>query len=325
MGTKVSQASMKISKNENNQLRSLIKVLRPKIYITDSSSFKRLVQELTGNGRTIPSPPPPSKHQTELENVAIVNVEAQGEHESGMETSLDASVDSFDICNQLVSLTEELNQPCNHGEPESSMETSFDASVHSFKFCNQLVPVPEELNQPYNQLHFDDVTSDHLLTNQQTDVLTGQDFESLLLDIEQYPFSSSYSQIHQLEESLDRLYRIHKKQDMRLGIIQEAFVRGNHADYSHYSKRISSCMIVAKVSVSLAFPMEMKCNYLGIQVENDVREAGDIALFPIAANSLVLSLKPLCLVLPWPGAGSAKSTGIGSLRGFEKKWKMRKG
>ncbi|KAH8509179.1 hypothetical protein H0E87_011083 [Populus deltoides] len=274
MGKKVSQASMKISKNEKNQLGSLIKVLRPKVYITDSSSFKRLVQELTGNGKTIPSPPPPSKPQTVLENVAVVNVEAHGEPvssmetpidasidslefgdqlvsfteelnqpynhgepesnmytsfdasvdslelcdqlvsftgelnqphnhggpESSMETSFDASVDSFEFCNQLVSFTEEPNQPYNRGEPESSMETSFDASVDSFEYCNQLVPFIEELNQPYNQLHFDDVTLNHLSIYQQIDMLTGQDFESLLLDIEQYPFSSSYSQTHMLEE-----------------------------------------------------------------------------------------------------------------------------
>ncbi|KAF9682832.1 hypothetical protein SADUNF_Sadunf05G0149200 [Salix dunnii] len=270
MGKKVSQASMKISKKEKNQLSSLIKVLRPKVYITDRSSFKRLVQELTGNGKTVPSPPPPSKPQTVLENVAAVTVEAHGEPVSSMETPIDASVDSIDFGDELVSFTEELNQPCNHGEPESSiyasheasvdslefcnqlvsftgepnqpcnhgepgssMEIFFDASVDSFEFCNQLVsyieepknqpyihgepesrmesvdsfeycnqllPFIEELNQPCNQLHFDDITSNHLSIYQHIDMLTGQDFESLILDIEQYPYSSSYSQIHKLEE-----------------------------------------------------------------------------------------------------------------------------
>jgi hypothetical protein len=118
-----------------------------------------------------------------------------------METSLDASVDLFGFCNQLVSSTEELNQPCKYGESESSMETSFDESVNSLEFCNKLVSFTEELNQPYSHLYFDDISSDHDLTiNKQTDMLTDQDFESLLLGIEQYPFSSSYSQIHQIEE-----------------------------------------------------------------------------------------------------------------------------
>lgn len=55
---------MKISKHEKKQqLNSLIKILRPKVYITDTSNFKNLVQELTGNGKYSPvdsSPPPPS-------------------------------------------------------------------------------------------------------------------------------------------------------------------------------------------------------------------------------------------------------------------------
>lgn len=46
-----SQSSLKISKNsEKKSLNSLISALRPKVYITDSLSFKQLVQELTGNG-----------------------------------------------------------------------------------------------------------------------------------------------------------------------------------------------------------------------------------------------------------------------------------
>lgn len=62
MGKKFSQDSVKISKmsssNKKINLNSLIKVLRPKVYITDSSTFKTLVQELTGNGNGITSPSP---------------------------------------------------------------------------------------------------------------------------------------------------------------------------------------------------------------------------------------------------------------------------
>ncbi|KAI6673230.1 hypothetical protein NL676_001136 [Syzygium grande] len=60
----VSEASMKVSKNSEKKphphqqhLHSLIKVLKPKVYITDASSFKRLVQELTGNARSNPLVP----------------------------------------------------------------------------------------------------------------------------------------------------------------------------------------------------------------------------------------------------------------------------
>ncbi|XAR52803.1 hypothetical protein NMG60_11021079 [Bertholletia excelsa] len=50
---KASKAStMKISKpSDTKNLSNLIKILRPKVYITDSSTFKTLVQELTGNGK----------------------------------------------------------------------------------------------------------------------------------------------------------------------------------------------------------------------------------------------------------------------------------
>ncbi|KAK1325681.1 hypothetical protein QJS10_CPA01g01678 [Acorus calamus] len=48
---KRNQRSLKICKdNYRKQENSLSKVLPPKVYITDSSSFKSLVQDLTGNG-----------------------------------------------------------------------------------------------------------------------------------------------------------------------------------------------------------------------------------------------------------------------------------
>lgn len=62
MGKKIltlNQASLKTSKHQKKhqqqrqqqqQFDSLINVLRPKVYITDTSCFKKLVQELTGNG-----------------------------------------------------------------------------------------------------------------------------------------------------------------------------------------------------------------------------------------------------------------------------------
>lgn len=49
MGKQMSKASVKISKNYNESLK-------PRVYITHSSSFKTLVQELTGkNGAPQPS------------------------------------------------------------------------------------------------------------------------------------------------------------------------------------------------------------------------------------------------------------------------------
>lgn len=57
MGKKLSEASLKISKNHQTQqqMSSMIKALRPKVYITHSSRFKKLVQDLTGNNITVRS------------------------------------------------------------------------------------------------------------------------------------------------------------------------------------------------------------------------------------------------------------------------------
>lgn len=44
----------------NSQSQKLIKLLKPKVYITESCNFKNLVQQLTGyNGSIISSSPPP--------------------------------------------------------------------------------------------------------------------------------------------------------------------------------------------------------------------------------------------------------------------------
>lgn len=59
---------MKICKHDEKRQKhkdNLIKILRPKVYITHSSNFKNLVQQLTGNinetySSPITSPPPPN-------------------------------------------------------------------------------------------------------------------------------------------------------------------------------------------------------------------------------------------------------------------------
>ncbi|KAF8007812.1 hypothetical protein BT93_K1720 [Corymbia citriodora subsp. variegata] len=68
MGKKVmvsEASSVKVSRNHekkprpdhHHQLHCQIKDLKPKVYITDASSFKRLVQELTGNAASNPAVP----------------------------------------------------------------------------------------------------------------------------------------------------------------------------------------------------------------------------------------------------------------------------
>lgn len=93
MGKKPSQASKKIPKNDKKQFNSLIKVLRPKVYITDSSNFKRLVQELTGNGNPISFVPPPIPEP--VMEVPTVEIDDHGYQERSLDSSVDSSEGSI--------------------------------------------------------------------------------------------------------------------------------------------------------------------------------------------------------------------------------------
>nr|KYP52248.1 hypothetical protein KK1_025852 [Cajanus cajan] len=165
MGRKVSQESLKISKNDHqkHQFNSLIKVLRPKVYITDSSSFKKLVQELTGNGSpTTLSPPPLEPNMVECFH-HLVGTETQKDPE----TSPDEYV-------SIISPEETTN---------NSPELCYDALMN------------EEFNQVCNQLCLDDLAFHDSLTNQSIDhLLAYQNLESLLLDVEPNPFYNCYEQ-----------------------------------------------------------------------------------------------------------------------------------
>ncbi|KAJ4850455.1 hypothetical protein Tsubulata_030397 [Turnera subulata] len=107
----------KICKNEKQQFNDLIQVLRPKVFITDSSNFKRLVQELTGNESSTPSPQLAGRPRNDQEPpVPIIGIDDQQDRlpQGGMETPVDGFVDSLELCNQLF-LAEEMNQVHNSG------------------------------------------------------------------------------------------------------------------------------------------------------------------------------------------------------------------
>lgn len=86
--TQPATASLKTPKNEK-QLHRLEKFLRPKVYITDSSSFKQLVQELTGyQTRTTNIPPEEVEKVPNMENIEIAS------------TAMDSSFCMFDSFEQ---------------------------------------------------------------------------------------------------------------------------------------------------------------------------------------------------------------------------------
>ncbi|KAK2661932.1 hypothetical protein Ddye_000506 [Dipteronia dyeriana] len=148
-------------KNENcpkkQQLNHLIKVLRPKVYITDTSNFKSLVQQLTGNINATSSSSSsslslPSSHSSPLDRTEVVlHVEDDDHQINGGDhvnhqlpqhsnnnrsveaaSSFEASVDSFDqLCdinvNMLSSLEAENQCWVQLNEISSSMNEQYSS------------------------------------------------------------------------------------------------------------------------------------------------------------------------------------------------------
>ena len=162
MGKNLNKASQKISKNEKQQFNSLIKVLRPKVYITDSSSFKQLVQELTGNGSSTTTSPTPLELNM-VENYPLIGDEVQRVH---TDTSFEVSVEN-------------------------------EATTNSSELC-YTATMNEEFDQVWNQMCLDHVVLEDSMASQPLDPLWAhQNLESLLLDVEPSPFFNCYAQIDQ--------------------------------------------------------------------------------------------------------------------------------
>ena len=161
--------SSKASKNNNihekKDLNRLIKVLRPKVYITDSASFKMLVQELTGNGSssspiasqsTIPMKP----QERRIKEALVIDVEEE-----------------------------------YLGDPESSFESSIEAEPYSCEFLNQLC-LDQEFNQMCKEIGLEDMNSGSSQANQlDTDLFAYCDIDSSLLDTTNpYTFCGGFDQ-----------------------------------------------------------------------------------------------------------------------------------
>lgn len=130
MGKKISHKISKDEKKNNNNnkdFHSCIKVLKPKVYITDNSNFKRLVHELTGNRNSNTTFSPPSTEtQVVIEKVVpVIDLEDQRESvytssssSSTREVSIDASIeilpDHYELlCNQVFCSDEDFVQVCD--------------------------------------------------------------------------------------------------------------------------------------------------------------------------------------------------------------------
>lgn len=164
MGKKLNQASLKITKKEKQEFNSLIKVLRPKVYITDSSSFKKLVQELTGNRTSTTTSSPTPLEQKMVENSTQIEAEALRDH---TETSVEVSVST-------------------EATTSSSHESCYTALMDN------------EFNQVCNQICLEDTVLEDSVAGLPLDHLWAyQNLESLLCGDELYPFFNCYAQIEQ--------------------------------------------------------------------------------------------------------------------------------
>ncbi|AES70062.1 hypothetical protein MtrunA17_Chr3g0096191 [Medicago truncatula] len=175
MGKKVinQASSLKSSKNiihEKQQFNNLIKVLKPKVYITKSSCFKKLVQELTGNGNTNTLFPQTLEVPKVVESCNIIESET-------------SSVENASFSPEATSYNS-----------SNTSEFSSDALLN------------EEFNQVCNQLCLDESLffQDSFLNEPLDDQLSAfQNLESLLFDVETNPpFYSFYEQIEMADVSI---------------------------------------------------------------------------------------------------------------------------
>ncbi|TXG54543.1 hypothetical protein EZV62_019799 [Acer yangbiense] len=166
-------------KNENcskkQQLNHLIKVLRPKVYITDTSNFKSLVQQLTGNINATSSSSlslPPSSQSSPLDRTEVVLHVEDDHHIHGGDDH---------------QLPQQSNTNCSAEEANSS---SFEASVdndHSFdQLCDINVNMLSSLEaENGSRVQLNEISSSSSSMNEQYsswDWLAYQEIESWLLD-----------------------------------------------------------------------------------------------------------------------------------------------
>ncbi|KAK9063872.1 hypothetical protein SSX86_017744 [Deinandra increscens subsp. villosa] len=160
------QPSFKSSKKQQHthQFNSLIKVLKPKVFITSSSNFKTLVQELTGNGSHSPVPPT-TIHVVSPEPTQVIHID-DDQHDSP-DPSHDYSFDPSLECSPDPSLDRSLD--CNH-------DPSLDNMFSSFDYGNCL---SEELGSLQWSEDLDNMFMDYASRESEL-----RDIESWLLDIE---------------------------------------------------------------------------------------------------------------------------------------------
>uniref|UniRef100_M1DHH2 VQ domain-containing protein n=1 Tax=Solanum tuberosum TaxID=4113 RepID=M1DHH2_SOLTU len=117
----VSQLSQnRINKNNNipcnkKQLNNLIKLLKPKVYITSCSNFKNLVQQLTGNGSI--NPISSVHHESTVILHPTQNLKAMGEVNQDIMNPYENTdkINDVQTYSQIESYQESINQDSSEG------------------------------------------------------------------------------------------------------------------------------------------------------------------------------------------------------------------
>ncbi|KAF5949164.1 hypothetical protein HYC85_015121 [Camellia sinensis] len=137
------------SKDDKKQLSSLLKVLRPKVYITDSSSFKNLVQHLTGNGNgNDPIPLPTSSSSSSIQPPLLPLHHHHHHDQDHHQIFQGSSSTSLDLSS--VDDSPQLNMPF-----ESSPEASMPAPLVDFSQFRDVESWLLEIDQFPNYNYYD--------------------------------------------------------------------------------------------------------------------------------------------------------------------------
>lgn len=171
-GSGTSQGPQKTCKDDQKQVNSLLKAIRPRVYITDSSSFKKLVQELTGNGRHVISSPTRATPTNELHNhVPVISIEDYEEPEvlslgedswEGMQPSIDSQDSGIQTLSPLATfpalqttwMTQQIDEfqyPEVDAWPVEIDSFSFD-DVYSFQTEEEMLFSQYDLSELYSIL-----------------------------------------------------------------------------------------------------------------------------------------------------------------------------
>ncbi|KAI3730395.1 hypothetical protein L1987_61565 [Smallanthus sonchifolius] len=144
------QPSLKISKKQpTHQFNNLIKVLKPKVFITTSSNFKTLVQELTGNGSQT-AVPPTTMHGVSSEPTHVIHLDDHYDSPGpSLDYSLDPSLDHSLDCSPDPSFDCSLDPSlgCSPDPSLDDMFTPFDCSNGSSEELG--LQFPEDLVMDY--------------------------------------------------------------------------------------------------------------------------------------------------------------------------------